>query len=123
LARTIHARFSAKFAGYPGCKFLKNNSVKKNEMTAGGMQAAVSPMTEEEYNHHLKSAPTPREFLLVFTEKCPCYNEALPACPLCALRSCANPAERLEKLTAMSDEQVDELYRQHLQCIKGVCGA
>jgi len=66
---------------------------------------------------------TPRQFLLVYAEKCPCHSEALPSCALCELHSTADGAERAARLAAMSDEQIETLYQRHLQCVNRVCGA
>jgi len=67
--------------------------------------------------------PTTRQFLGIFVEKCPCYNEALPDCPLSAMRSITDACERQKKLDAMSDDEIQDLFRQHVLCVNRACGS
>ncbi len=66
---------------------------------------------------------TSRQFIEIMVEKCPSYSDALPSCPLARLRSEPDVLKRKENLAAMSDEEFDELYWQHLQCVCRVCGS
>lgn len=66
---------------------------------------------------------SPRQFIEILVEKCPSYNEALPSCPLAKLRADPDVSKRRELVTSMDDEQIDELFRQHLLCVCGVCGS
>ena len=68
------------------------------------------------------SSLTPRQFVEILVEKCPSYGEAPPSCPLSRLRSEPDILKRKENVAAMNDEEVEELYRQHLQCVCRVCG-
>lgn len=69
------------------------------------------------------STLSPRQFIEILVEKCPSYNEALPTCPLAKLRSEPDVLKRKENVAALGDEEIDELLRQHLLCVCGVCGS
>jgi hypothetical protein len=65
---------------------------------------------------------TPRQYLEIFVEKCPCHGKSLPTCPLSEFREKRKIITRREYLAGISDEKVDELFRQHLLCVHRVCG-
>lgn len=65
---------------------------------------------------------TPRQFVEMLVEECPSYDEAREDCPLASFRSEPNIAKRRERLATMSDDEVDQLYQQHLSCVCRVCG-
>lgn len=53
----------------------------------------------------------------ILVEKCPSYQEALPSCVLAELRKEPDVSQRRKNLDAMSDDEVEDLYRRHLRCI------
>jgi hypothetical protein len=66
---------------------------------------------------------TPRQFIEILVEKCPSYDEPLPSCPLARLRAEPDVLKRKENVAALGEEEIDELFRQHLLCVCGVCGS
>jgi len=65
---------------------------------------------------------TPRQFLEVFAEKCPCHGKPLPGCPLSEFFAKQEIVTRRELLAGLPDDKIDELFRQHLLCVRRVCG-
>ncbi|HWB61489.1 MAG TPA: hypothetical protein VG733_18550 [Chthoniobacteraceae bacterium] len=63
-----------------------------------------------------------RQFIEILVEKCPSYDKALVSCALSKFREETNIQKRREMVTALNDAQIEELYRQHLECVNRVCG-
>jgi len=68
------------------------------------------------------SSLSARQFMEMLVEQCPCYDQPLPDCPLSALRAEPEVAVRKERLAAMSEPEVEEIYQRHLACVRRVCG-
>jgi hypothetical protein len=100
---------------------MKGNQVpaRKWRKTAP-LPVVVKPPPEEKA---VPSNLTPREFLRLYTEQCPCYSKALASCPLSDLRLGSDAVEIGKKLAAMSDEEARRLYELHLECLAMVCGS
>jgi len=65
----------------------------------------------------------PRQFLRLLLERCSSYESPLADCPLQVLRKEASIPRRLERLEALSDAEVEELCRRHLECVGKACGS
>ncbi len=57
----------------------------------------------------------PRDFLSVLCVKCPTYQVPVPDCPLKSFRE-STPSSAAS-FDGLSDDQVDELVREHFLCV------